>query len=144
MTVIAWDGKVLAGDKQTTGEDQGRLRWIARKVYRVKGADGEHRLIGCAGDTGDCQLYVRWARGFVKDRPNFTSLEVLCIDQRRRIWWADQRMHWQLVRSRFIAIGSGGDFAIGAMAAGKGARVAVRIANKLSSTCGFGVDVVRF
>jgi hypothetical protein len=54
VTVIAWDGKALAGDKQTTGEDRGRMRWRARKVYRVKGADGEYRLIGCAGDTGDC------------------------------------------------------------------------------------------
>jgi hypothetical protein len=119
------------------------MRWRTRKVYRVNGADGEIRLIGCAGDSADCQLYVRWAMGFVKDRPSFTSLEVLCVDERGRAWWTDQRLNWLRITHPFIAIGNGGDFAIGAMAAGKSARQAVRIANRLSSSCGFGVDVVR-
>jgi hypothetical protein len=79
-----------------------------------------------------------------EERPAFTSLEVLCIDERRRIWWADHRIQWQRIRHPFIAIGNGGDFALGALAAGESAREAVRIASRLSASCGFGVDVVRF
>lgn len=144
MTVIAWDGRELAGDKQSTHANMARTPTRTRKVYRVVGSDGEVRLIGCAGNSDDCQNYVRWAKGLVLERPTFTSLHVLCIEERRRVWSAEEKIIWERVRSKFWAIGTGSDIALGAMASGKSAREAVLIASRFSTGCGFGVDVVRF
>jgi hypothetical protein len=111
VTVIAWDGKALAGDKQTTGEDRGRMRC-------AQGARQGRRSSAAPERTG-----------------------AACVGARAR---ADHRIQWQRIRHPFIAIGNGGDFALGALAAGESAREAVRIASRLSASCGFGVDVVRF
>jgi hypothetical protein len=149
VTVIAWDGKALAGDKQTTGEDRRHACVGARaRCTACKGADGKHRLVGCAGDTGDCQSYVRCGArlGEGSDRLHeFTSVGSVAMHRRAQAHMvADHRIQWQRIRHPFIAIGNGGDFALGALAAGESAREAVRIASRLSASCGFGVDVVRF
>jgi ATP-dependent protease HslVU (ClpYQ) peptidase subunit len=141
VTVIAWDGKVLAGDRQSTHDGTPTPR---RKVYRIKRPDGGLVLFGCAGSTADAHLYMRWASGEVKETPTFDDLVVLSIDEQRRVWCATQKMHWYPVHMPFWAIGSGADYALGAMAAGKSSREAVKIASELDINCGQGVNVVRF
>lgn len=145
MTTIAWDGKTLAGDRQSTFDGTPAR---TRKVFRFSRPDrGDVVLCGCAGDTGDCQVYIRWAKdkdAIKKGPPAFKSLVVLSIDSKRRIWCATENMHWYRIGAKFWAIGSGAEYALGAMAAGKSARDAVRIASKLDTSTGFGVDVVSF
>lgn len=141
MTVIAFDGETLAGDRQTTHEGTPSS---TRKVFKIRGLDGGRFLIGCAGDTGDCVQYRRWATGSLKETPALTDIVVISIDEKKRIWCATQKMHWYQIGIKFWAVGSGANYALGAMAAGKTARQAVAIAMKLDVYCGLGIDAVRF
>lgn len=135
MTTIAYDGKTLAGDRQSTFAGTPAR---TRKVFRTK-----EYLFGCAGDTGDCQAYVRWALGKEK-QPPLSNVLILVIDRRMRIWCATEKMNWYQIGATFWAIGSGANYALAAMHAGKSAEEAIRIASNLDTATGLGVDAVRF
>lgn len=69
---------------------------------------------------------------------------ILSIDEKRRVWCAEKELNWLCIGKRKWAIGCGADFALAAMACGKTAVESVRIAAKLDSKCGMGVNTVRF
>lgn len=140
MTVVCWDGKTLAADRQGT---YGGTPLPVRKAWRVKDSAGRAFLYGAAGLAADAYAYGQWLRG-KRTQPVFKDLCVLMVDEKRRIWYCDDRLQWEPINSKFWACGSGVDYALGAMAAGKSAREAVLIASRLCNTCGLGVDVVRF
>lgn len=135
MTVIAWDGKTLAGDKQSNFNG---IRSRTRKVYKVS-----RGVFGCSGITSECQAYVRWAKNPVIPAPIFTDINILFIDNDLRVWLSDQSGQWSLLKQPVSAIGSGSELAIGAMLAGATAKEAVRLACRTSIYCGMGIDVVR-
>lgn len=142
LTVIAWDGKTLAGD---------RMRQVyftptpARKVWRARAKDGRRFLVGAAGEIVDCVAFVRWLKkGTDELKPTPTDFIGLVIDDKRQIWMVDQKLVYFRIREKFWSIGSGADYAIAAMACGRSAADAVRIASRFDSRCGLGVDVVRF
>lgn len=88
MTVVAWDGKSLAVDKQATCAD---MRMTTTKACRLQ--------------QGDVVA---------------------------------------LVFDRFMAWGSGRDFAMGAMEMGASAYRAVEVAIRHSTGCGYGIDLFDF
>lgn len=139
MTTIAWDGVVLAADRRTVW---GNTPTEAEKVFKVT-RNGATFLFGCAGLARDAYAYQRWAFGEI-DRPEFTEFTVMCIDEQRRIWTATEKMMWVQVRKSMWAVGSGCDYALGAMAARKSAREAIVIASGLDINTGGGVDWVQF
>lgn len=141
MTTIAFDGTTLAGDRQCTA---GGTPFPTRKIHRViRPTTKEVLLYGFSGLAGDGAEFVRrFASG--EALPQFTDLEVLCIDGQGQAWQMDTPGMWWNKRPRVWAIGSGADYAMGAMYAGKTAREAVQIAMRLDVHTGFGVDTVRF
>lgn len=143
MTVIAWDGKVLAGDR--LGDASGTKVTI-RKVYRVKSKDGRRYLIGAAGSSGLIAAWRRWIEGSGPE-PRMTKddeFAALMVDERLRVWKVEWNLAHIRYRDRIAAIGSGRGEALGAMAMGADARRAVQIASRFDTNCGKGVDVVRF
>lgn len=142
MTVIAWDGKAMAADRMRLVDG---TPMPACKVFKVRSSDGRQFLVGCAGDSWDATQFLKWMRSQAdKDKPAPSSLYALVIDEKRRIWLAAEKLIYHEVTLPFFAVGSGSNYAIGAMAAGKSARQAVRIAARFDNKCGLGVDVVRF
>lgn len=143
MSTIVWDGKTLAADRQTTW---GTTATLTRKAFKVT-RNGNTFLFGCAGLARDADAYVQWALGEVDVKPDFSDFTVMCIDSDRRIWIAQQAFMWTEVvpvGNRFWAIGSGCDYALGALYQGASAKRAVEIASKLDTNTGFGVDTVTF
>ena len=139
MTTVAWDGETLAGDCLM---NHNGTPTRTRKVFRLIASDRRVRLIGLSGHAGDNAEYMRWARGEA-DRPlSFKELRVIVIDDKRRIWQTDENMHWLRIIKKNWAIGSGADFAMGAMAAGKTAIEAVGIGSKLDIHTGMGFQRV--
>jgi hypothetical protein len=60
MTVIAWDGKTLAADRQRTV--YGTPTQVT-KIFEIN-KTGQGRIIfGVAGDSVECDRYVRYAFG---------------------------------------------------------------------------------
>jgi ATP-dependent protease HslVU (ClpYQ) peptidase subunit len=136
MTTIAWDGKTLAGDKQTT---MGNTPVLTTKVFSLGGV-----LIGACGNTCDCQAFVKWAKEGSDDRPDFTDFTGMVIHPDGTINLYDEEPNITTFSRDKWAIGSGARFALGAMAHGATAAEAVEIASQLDVYTGLGIDTVSF
>lgn len=137
MTTIIWDGKTLVGDKQAT---YGTTAVLVTKVFKVC-RNKQTFLFGCSGDSDQCKAYSDWAHALC-DKPEFTDLQIICINQQKEIFVTNQRLLWSKINKPYWAIGSGCDYAIAAMACGKTAEVAMAIATSLDIYTGLGFDKV--
>jgi len=140
LTTIAWDGHTLAADRQSTW---GGTPTRTRKIFRAIHEDGREVIYGCSGLTHECSAYTQWIRGEIAV-PTFTEISILSIDRKGRIWHTNQSMFWTQIKVKFWAIGAGCDYALGAMACGKTAAEAIKIASRFDVGTGMGVDTLRF
>jgi len=112
-------------------------------VHRVSAPDGRRYIVGTAGLAADARAYLQWIRGEIAERPTFVDLSVMLIDDDRRIWLYTDKTHgYEQVHARKWAIGTGCDYALGAMAAGADAVAAVKIASRLDVGTGMGVNAL--
>lgn len=145
MTVIVWDGKVMAADKMAV---QGGLKRPVTKIRRING-----HLCAIAGDWDLAQETFEWfAKGadpeklppYYRDKDDWQAMVVI-TPQGRVLKYERSPYPMEYTEAMdtqgFYAIGSGRDFAAGAIAMGAGAEQAVRIASMLCDSCGMGVDV---
>lgn len=143
MTVIAWDGQTLAADRQRTF---GGTPTTMRKARKIVAPDGRVFLVGCCGRSDFIQMFLAWLEG--GERPSFPVTEdfaAIVIDQRHRIWVIhDTLIYVEVFGIALWGIGSGGNYAMGAMEHGATAAQAVKVASRLDINCGLGVDCVSF
>jgi ATP-dependent protease HslVU (ClpYQ) peptidase subunit len=139
MTTIAFDGKTLAADSQsTTGSTRGRAVKIA------KSADGF--VVAGAGEFAVVKQWIRWV---LDGRPAERQPEladeatVIVLEPRgRAVMFSGSAVSQPLPRKQW-AIGSGSDFALGAMAMGADARTAVKVACRFDVYSGGRVVVLK-
>ncbi|NIT13220.1 MAG: hypothetical protein GTN99_02950 [Candidatus Dadabacteria bacterium] len=137
MTTIAFDGKILAADSRIGGDyndDTGA------KIQQVGSA-----YIGIAGSVSAALLFIKWFRDQTKPRPEFAddNNDFYCLvirkeGKKRRKWTAsvyDNNMV-KMETGTPAAIGSGSPYAIAAMACGKNAIDAVKIARQFDPYTG--------
>lgn len=141
MTVIAWDGKTLAADKQAT------ISGLARKVTKVRRING--RLFAVSGDWDRGQMMYDWAeRGMKREEyPEFQKSDenwvgMVMIDEQGKAWKFERAPLPYLIEDPTFAMGSGRDYAYAAMHMGADAVEAVRVASLFESGCGLGVDAM--
>jgi ATP-dependent protease HslVU (ClpYQ) peptidase subunit len=143
VTVIAWDGKTLAADRQATR--QGTVHAV-RKLHRVR-----HYICGICGSADVGFALLEWLEhkgSPVDDRREWPAQQatdewavLVVVDTRtRKMVWYGRQPYAHETTSPFIAWGSGRDIATGAMACGKSAVEAVEIACQFDADCGMGVD----
>lgn len=141
MTVIAWDGKTLAADRMSSCFE---LIEPVTKIWRLK--DGS--LIGAAGSATRCLAMMDWIEKGADPAaiPPFQMTDdwvhVLRVMPDKTLLRYENGAFPLKVEAEKTAIGSGRDFAIAAMHLGLGAVEAVELANKLSSSCGCGVNML--
>lgn len=141
MSVIAWDGKSLAADRQCTTAD---LRALVSKIRRLSDGTvlawtGKHEMgLALARWYEEGADRAKWPK-FQEDKEDWCRL-IVATNSGRVIFY-EQLPEPQEVLDTFMAWGSGRDFAIGAMGMGADARTAVEIASRFSVGCGYGVDV---
>lgn len=141
MTVIAWDGKILAADKQC---GYGGMRCTVTKIFRVG-----KLLVGGAGDFTLVLEMVDWVR---RGRPvdsfpaNQRSKDdwqaLMVIEPDGSIVTYERTPHPIRYEQKQFAIGSGREFAMGAMYMGANAVRAVEAAIALEVNCGIGIDTL--
>jgi ATP-dependent protease HslVU (ClpYQ) peptidase subunit len=148
VTCIAWDGEVLAGDRMCTVGGT-PIPASAPKVHRMRAPNGKVALVGFSGSSAFQAGYLNWMRG--GEEPQHKPGEdmkwaIMLVEWPRWVWYrSDSANRWDLFGAMsYWAIGSGCDYALGAMEHGASAREAVRIASRLDNQCGMGLDVVRF
>ena len=139
MTVIAWDGKMLAADKQATSSG---LRVTCTKIRRA--ADGS--LLAWTGDGAAGMLMANWydagqkADEYPKPQADKDEWARLVVIRGGKIHTYDRWPVLLTYEDKFMAFGSGRDFALGAMSMGATAKEAVEIACRFENGCGMGVD----
>lgn len=140
MTIVCWDGRTLAADKQSS--DAGLIR-IVTKIRRGRGG----ALIGCAGDHATAlALFSWWEAGAAPaDFPDKDhKADLLVIQPNCLVTVYEGGCGPCLFEDQQYAFGHGRDFATAAMALGKSAREAVELTCRFDIYCGGGVDTLTF
>lgn len=144
MTTIAYDGESLAADSQETSETEagGATKHVCAKLFRKRVGEGRKAydvIIATAGETFPGMVFVDWygsgkdiPRVLIDHDPDFTVL----ILTPHGLLEADKYCRPIERTEKFYAIGSGRKEALAAMACGKSAADAVRIAARFDNYTG--------
>lgn len=140
MTTIATDGKIMVADGLGSLESGRVVERDGVKVCRT----AEGGLVGVAGDAHAMAQIVAWldAGEPDKERPEDLKVEVLVLRPGGLVEGCGATMkltRWEPP----AAIGSGGEFAIGAMMAGASCEEAVRVACRADINSGGQVRTFR-
>ncbi len=139
MTVLAFDGKCVAADRQ--GE-VGGLCGRVTKIHRVGDL-----IAGYIGGAAHGLTLVEWLKAghdpatYPRERDGEARGVLLVFGRGIIRRYEDFPIPVEIDESIWAA-GSGGDLAMGALAAGADARRAVEIASRYDAACGLGIDVL--
>lgn len=140
MSVIAWDGKSIATDRQMSVGD---MRSQVTKLKRLTSG----AIVGIAGSLDGGLTLMQWFENgaapdkwpeFQKDKDRWALLVAVLANG--KVGFYEQEPVWIPVEDEFMAWGSGRGFAMGAMSMGATARQAVEIACRFNVHCGMGID----
>lgn len=140
MTTIAFANGVLAADTQSTSGD-------LRGGYDVKIAKHGSVLAASAGVTALCQRFMDWFRAGMKGEPPAMKMDEFTAWG--TLFYADDciaslnEAGWERFSAPLWTNGTGGEIALGAMAAGKTPEEAVRIASRFDKSTGGEITVLR-
>lgn len=130
MTTIAYRDGILASDSRVTTKDFVESD-TDTKIWRLR--DGS--LFGSSGDYMGGLILFRSlveslkAKKFVLPERNLKGTKALFISKQGDQFYFEFHT-WELRKDEYLAIGSGGKFALAAMDAGADAKTAVRIGMK--------------
>jgi len=145
VSVVAWDGRTLAADRQSTNHGN---RSEVQKLWR---AANPLTALAVTGGIAEGLAMVEWYKAgadpasypaFQNDSGRWTRLIVVTETELLEYEQPSTPIRWRRQDKR--AWGSGRDYAIGAMAAGASAREAVEITNAHCTETGFGVSTFAF
>lgn len=141
MTTIAYRAGVLAADTLETHGDT-KLPRVSRKVFKLR--DGS--LFGGAGVSEDIELVKRSLakghKGLATAFKDPLDVSALHIKPDGSIWETEGRV-WSRVDAPYVAIGSGGDFALCAFELNQDAKTAVKMGIKFDRNSGGKVQSVK-
>lgn len=159
MTTIAWDGTTLSADKRCTN-GAGAIT-VVTKILKLP--DG--RLVGASGNEHLCSIWMDWIveknnpipdellpsrvikkkfslpfmkKKFVKSIPWCQGLEIFPEGKFLKY----DRGRGRVLEDKWIAIGSGSKYALGAMALGASSEQAISVAMQFDSNTGNGIDTL--
>lgn len=141
MTCVAWDGRLLAVDGQTTFADQ-IADLDTNKLHRV---NHPTRGLMVAGLSGSCPYFAKWLweieqGGFSASVAEIEHGQGLFVDRGGLCWEVQAAGTWERVQ-RYAATGSGAMLAYTVLRDGGSAVDAVRFAIRHSTTCGGTIRV---
>ena len=140
MSVIVWDGKTLAADKQLT---VGAVRFAGTKIFEIRGS-----LVGFSGDFDFAQSMKHWFESGCEvekypasQNDNDRWVGMLVVTKDRKIYKYERSPYpMDMTENKVYAFGSGREFALGALSMGADAQKAVEIAMLHEINCGVGID----
>ncbi len=135
MTTIAWDGKTLAADKQTSFA--GSKFRVTNKIEAITGG-----YVACAGNVAQINNFLRWYRAGRKGKkPELDDFNAIMVLRGKvTMWEGDSEIPCR--PDDRLAEGSGWKWAAAAMDFGKTAVEAVQYASTRDNGTGCGVDYV--
>lgn len=139
MTVIAYRDGVIAADRMSTNSG-----WKRAVTKLIRHGDV---VYGITGYIVHLDALIAWHRAgaYPGDYPKFqetNNFSRLVVARKGSLFaYEDTPFPIDYSNDRFVAFGSGRDFAIGAMECDAGAVKAVSVACTHSDSCGMGIDV---
>lgn len=142
MSVIAWDGKSIAADKQATCAG---LKLTASKIRRLDTGI----ILAWAGEQDSGEMMARWFIGG-QDPAKWPACQsdkdlwcrLIIVDRDGFVSTYERQPVSFPMEDKAMAWGSGRDYALGAMARGATAREAVEVACRFDIGCGMGIDEI--
>ena len=136
MTTIAYDGETLAADSRFTN---GYVDDTAKKIFKIGNI-----YIATAGRYSQALIFIKWCRDRTKEKPKAADLgEFQALEIRNGKPFEYDEHCEPVPMSIPAAVGSGAQFAMGAMKAGLNSKQAVRIAMKLDHNTGGKIKTVK-
>lgn len=140
MTVIAWDGRFLVADRLA---DTAGHKFQVCKIRLAKDIYSEDTAVAISGKFGAFDKLYDYAIGKVQfpssqEKDDWARLIVVT---RGKLHWIEDVEGKIQTSAKFIAFGSGRDYALGAMQMGATALEAVRATSKLCVDVGLGVSI---
>lgn len=141
MSVLVWDGVTLAADRAA---NDGQTKMSVVKLWCAS-----DKLIGGVGNMHTVHRLRDWIidgrnlEDFPSDSNSLGTHVVVVTKDKGLVRYLPDNPYGIEHGFNAIALGTGRDFAYGALAMGATAEQAVEIANKYSTTCGLGVQAVR-
>jgi 20S proteasome alpha/beta subunit len=144
MTTIVWDGKTLAADRQANAVG---MRRLVTKIFKI-----DRNLVAVSGDYDLAQDMIKWMQdgGEPKTFPETQKdidkmVNVLWLPSPDKIFTFERSPNpLDFSANKVICMGSGRDFAYGALEMGADAVKAVEVAIKYDTNSGMGVDTLTF
>ena len=111
MTTIAasLDMRMMAADSRVTVVGPKGFAIPSTKLLRIRDF-----IVGCAGDYEDIESFLRWLPDQRKKRKKEKELSALVL-YRNKLFWFTENSEPMFVKSGYMAVGSGGTFALAAM-----------------------------
>ena len=140
MTTIAYDGQTVAGDSRMVASNVIQQAEV-NKIFPLQHS-AEFHLCGGGGVMSKVIAFRNWIEsGISSEFPGLISSdefdsELFAIDHQGLLHVFERCATPIMITDQLYAIGSGADFALGAMANGSTARDAVRIAKKFDPWTG--------
>ncbi len=142
MTVIAWDGTTLAADKQRTVNGR---KLTGTKIHRIRKC-----LVGVTGDSDQSASLLAWFEDGEDPATYPVSFnandwpQLIVIRPGADVGIYTRTPHIVVIEDRFVAFGSGAEYALATMGLGFDAVRAVEIASRFDVHCGMGIDTLTF
>lgn len=144
MTVIAWDGKTLAADKEMMS---GYLR--SPRVTKIKRSVTGSLMGGTGNASMVCELFAWWERGAKpeewpagnRDAKDCSHL-IIILGGNKKIWCYQCGPYPIEIEAEKMAWGCGSEVAMAVLYLGHDSVKAVEMANMIISGCGNGVDTL--
>ena len=134
MTTIAYKDGIIAADSRATWGDG--FAETCQKLFRMRGGPHKGEIVATAGACSPGMVFVDWYENPRKPRPKiqFEEEAFICMVLNwAGLYSVDDHCRLIKVMEPFYATASGGNFAMGAMAAGASAEQAVEIACRFSA-----------
>lgn len=144
MTTIAANRESIACDRQFTYN--GYTKMLGKtKVIRIPEKfsidlfDDKLVYVGFCGDAAAWGRAVSWFHDPTSKPPKISGLEMLMLTGTGKLYTtSNDLINWMPVEDKHWAIGTGMQFAIGAMTTGKTPLEAVKVASKHDTMTGMG------
>lgn len=143
MTIIVWDGKTLAADKQSTANGQ---KIKSTKIFKWKG-----HLVGGSGTGVLNEAMFQWFKdGADPDKfPDYIEVDseddshLIVITPKGKILnYENNPYPMDFTENGKLAIGCGAPYAYAALSMGADAVRAVEVAIENDTNCGMGIDTL--
>lgn len=149
MTTIAANKTSMACDLQFSYQGNRKLKGktkilelegdVCKSVFNTKKA-----FLGFAGNADVWGEIVGWFSDPTDKFPKCKNIEFLLLTNEKKLYHGTNMRNWMLLPESHFAIGSGGDYALAAMTAGKSPLDAVKIASKHDPMTGMGFLEYKF